>query len=167
MLHVLVHAHCAADNILRLLLNISQIGKSRTAVSLFSIFHRADEKWLSYSRWEVQTRICHNAGLVSGWQLICYIWYIRILDSMKAGALHWPMCHACPIPFTSADRPVSLISLDTHTKQGSSRLIISQVAVAWHICKHMQALSCVYACKCAECFTHLVTIGLSCRQMLH
>ncbi len=51
MLHVLVHAHCAADNILTLPLNNYQIGRSHTAVSLCQIieqmrsdFHTADKK---------------------------------------------------------------------------------------------------------------------------
>ena len=44
---------------------------------------------------------------------------------------------------------------------------MSQVAVAWHICKHMQALRFVCACKCAQCLTRLVTVDLSCRWNLH
>ena len=66
------------------------------AVSLCSDFHRADEMWLSYSRREVvfiqQMRSAHRnlpQCRTCDWVTadIFYIWYVRILDSVKADVL--------------------------------------------------------------------------------
>lgn len=74
---------------------------------------------------------------------------------MKADVLHCPMCNARLISFPNTDRAVSLISLDVSrlslisldifAKQNSKRLLVSQVAAAWHICKHKPSVLCMLA----------------------